>query len=168
MFCLCSRSAEAGQAASGVGALAAFAYDDLGRRISLTRGNGTVTSYAYDAASRLSSLGHDLAGAAQDLTLGFGYNPAGQIVGATRSNDLYAWTGHGSGSTSTPADGLNRIAAVGSGIPAYDARQHDRGRPRQDFGFDSENRIASLAGASMHHDGLGRPQTPFFRAISAN
>lgn len=33
-------------ATSGVGVLAAFAYDDLGRRVSLTRGNGTVTGYA--------------------------------------------------------------------------------------------------------------------------
>ena len=32
-------------ATSGVGVLATLAYDDLGRRTGLTRGNGAVTSY---------------------------------------------------------------------------------------------------------------------------
>jgi YD repeat-containing protein len=62
-------------ATSGVGVLATFAYDDLGRRTSLARGNGTSTSYAYDSAARLSQLTQDLAGTANDLTLGFTYNP---------------------------------------------------------------------------------------------
>jgi hypothetical protein len=35
-------------ASSGVGVLASFAYDDLGRRTALTRGNGTVTDYSFD------------------------------------------------------------------------------------------------------------------------
>jgi YD repeat-containing protein len=55
-------------ATSGVGLLAAYAYDDLGRRTSLTRGNGTVTSYAFDPVSRLSSLSHDSLGTVEDVT----------------------------------------------------------------------------------------------------
>lgn len=51
--------------------LATFGYDDLGRRTSLTRGNGTATSYSYDPAARLASLGQVLASSASDLTLGF-------------------------------------------------------------------------------------------------
>ena len=35
-------------ATSGVGVLATFTYDDLGRRTQLTRGNGTVTDYSFD------------------------------------------------------------------------------------------------------------------------
>ena len=42
---------------NGGTALATFAYDGLGRRTSLTRGNGNTTTYGYDAASRLTSLG---------------------------------------------------------------------------------------------------------------
>ena len=80
-------------ATSGIGVLATYAYDDLGRRTSITRGNGTTTSYGYDPASRLSSLVQDLTSAGSDLSLGFGYNPAGQITSTTRSNDGYAWTG---------------------------------------------------------------------------
>ena len=102
--------------------LAAFAYDGLGRRTALTRGNGTATSYAYDALSRLGSLTQDLAGTAQDLTLGFSYNPTGQLVSSTRSNTAYSWTGHGSGSTASSADGLNRIAAQGGVAFSHDAK----------------------------------------------
>ena len=73
-------------ATSGVGVLATYAYDDLGRRTSLTRGNGTVTSYyGYDAVSRLASLAQDLAGTYADLTPAFTYNPASQIATVTRS-----------------------------------------------------------------------------------
>lgn len=42
-------------AISGVGMLATFAYDDQGRQASLTRGNGAVTIYGFDAVSRLAS-----------------------------------------------------------------------------------------------------------------
>ena len=38
-------------AGSGVGVLATFAYDDLGRRTSLTFGNGAVTTYGYDTTA---------------------------------------------------------------------------------------------------------------------
>jgi YD repeat-containing protein len=39
-------------ATTGVGVLGTYAYNDLGQRTSLTRGNGTVTSYTFDTASR--------------------------------------------------------------------------------------------------------------------
>ena len=95
-------------AASGIGVLATFDYDDLGRRSSLVRGNGTATSYGYDPASRLQLLQHDLAGAAQDLSLGFSYSPAGQIVSNSRSNDGYAWNGHYNLNRAYTANGLNQ------------------------------------------------------------
>src|SRR3546814_4554397 len=41
-------------ATSGVGVLATYAYDDLGRRTGITRGNGVATSYAWDPVSRRS------------------------------------------------------------------------------------------------------------------
>ena len=51
-------------ATSGVGVLASYAYDDLGRRTSVTFGNGSVQSFAYDAASQLSTLTNNLGGSA--------------------------------------------------------------------------------------------------------
>jgi hypothetical protein len=53
-----------------------------------------VTSYGYDAIGRLTSLGNDLAGTSYDQSFTFSYNPAGQIVSRSGSNDNYAWTGH--------------------------------------------------------------------------
>ena len=66
-------------ATSGIGVLATYAYDNLGRVTSLTRGNGVVTGFDYDAAGRLAELTQDLAGTANDQTLSFTYNAAGQI-----------------------------------------------------------------------------------------
>jgi YD repeat-containing protein len=47
-------------ATTGVGVLAAYAYDDEGRRTSLTFGNGVVQTATYDPVSRLASLSNDL------------------------------------------------------------------------------------------------------------
>ncbi len=114
-------------ATSGVGVLASYAYDNLGRRSSVTRGNGTSSGYSYDAASRLSQLTENLAGTGHDQTIGFSYNPASQIVQNTRSNDAYSFTALAHGPTSSTPNGLNQIAAHGGTSTAHDApRQHDQ------------------------------------------
>ncbi|HYI39329.1 MAG TPA: RHS repeat domain-containing protein [Allosphingosinicella sp.] len=95
-------------AASGIGVIGTIVYDDLGRRTSLTLGNGVATTYAYDPLSRLGELKLEFAGTANDLTSQFAYNPASQIASNVRSNDAYAWTGHGSGTTTTTGNGFNR------------------------------------------------------------
>ena len=43
------------------------AENEVRERTSLTRGNGVVTSYGYNAASQLTSLAHDLAGTTRDV-----------------------------------------------------------------------------------------------------
>ena len=133
-------------ATSGIGVLATFGYDDQGRRTSLTRGNGTVTSYGYDAVSRLAALGQDLAGTAHDLTLGFAYNPASQIAAHTRSNDAYAWLGHGGGTTASAANGLNQIAVHGGVALGHDARGNLTSDPTigRTYGYSSENLLVSV------------------------
>lgn len=104
-------------ATSGAGVLASFSHDTLGRRITLTRGNGTATNYGYDPVSRLGWSTQDFAGTAGDLSVSFTYNPASQIVTHLRDNDAYAWTGHGSGSTASAVDGLNRLTSVEASRP---------------------------------------------------
>ena len=111
-------------ATTGVGVLATFGYDQLGRRSSLIRGNGTSTTYAYDSVSRLETLTQNLPGTANDLTLGFTYDPAGQIRTNSRSNDLYSYTGHADGSTAYTRDGLNRVTTVAGASVGYDARSN--------------------------------------------
>jgi RHS repeat-associated protein len=139
-------------ATSGVGVLASYAYDDLGRRTSVTRGNGTSASYGYDAVSRLTSLG-DLAGTSSAQTLGFGYNPGGQIIQNTRSNDAYAWLGHGSGSTGSTTNGLNQLATIGSTIPTYDGKGNMTYAGGTTYSYSSENLLTgSSGGASLAYD----------------
>jgi YD repeat-containing protein len=144
--------------------LATFAYDDLGRRTSLTRGNGTSTSYGYDAVSRLSQLALAFSDASKNVTLGFGYNPASQIVSNTRSNDLYALLAPASGTTSSSANGLNQLTQQGSTSFAYDAKGNltsdpgsGPGQAPRSFAYTAENRLAQGTGAgNLAHDPLGR------------
>jgi YD repeat-containing protein len=144
-------------ATSGIGVLATFGYDDLGRRTSLTRGNGTITSYGYDPASRLTSLAQDLAGSAYDLSLTFSHNPALQIVSNTRSNDLYAWTGHGSGTTGAIVNGLNQLTVQGATALSHDARGNMTFDGSRSFGHTAENRMTTINGALLlAYDPLGR------------
>jgi hypothetical protein len=108
------------------------AYDNLGRRGSITFGNGTVKNYSYDATSRLSALGADLAGSAQDQTTAFTYNPAGQISDLTKSNDAYVWNGHYNVDRPYTANGLNQLTTSGATALTYDV----------------ENRLIQGSGAS--------------------
>ncbi|HEX2762957.1 MAG TPA: RHS repeat-associated core domain-containing protein [Allosphingosinicella sp.] len=156
-------------ATSGVGVLATFAYDDMGRRTSLSRGNGTVTGYGYDAVSRLSQLTENPGGSSFDLTLGFSYSPAGQIAQNIRSDpgsgpgqaDLYAWAGHGSGTTSSTANGLNQIASHGGATLSYDAKGNMTSDPGRSFTYSSENLLTAasvngISGMTLGYDPLMR------------
>jgi YD repeat-containing protein len=61
--------------------------------VTVTRGNGSVTSYGYDTGSRLTSLALALpaAGASGNLTLSLGYSGADQLTARTVSNGGYGW-----------------------------------------------------------------------------
>jgi RHS repeat-associated protein len=134
-------------AASGIGVLATFAYDDLGQRTSFTRGNGAVTSYSHDAVSRLQQFTQDPVGTTHDLTLGFAYNPASQIASTTRSNDAYAWTGHGSGTTSTTSNGLNQIAGWVSTL-GHDSKGNVTSHGTFGYAYSSENLLTSMTNSA--------------------
>jgi RHS repeat-associated protein len=132
-------------AISGVGVLAAYAYDDLGRRTSLTRGNGTVTSYAFDPVSRLSSLTHDSLGTVEDVTTSFTYNPAGGIASSVRSNDVYKWNGHYNVDRPYTVNGLNQLTAAGATALTYDGRGNLTGSGGVSYTYSTENRLVSAA-----------------------
>ncbi len=133
-------------ATSGVGLLATYAWDDLGRRASLTRGDGSVLSYSYDAVSRLTSLADNLVGTAYDQILGFGYTPASQIASNTRSNDAYAWTGHYNLNRGYTANGRNQYSAVASITPTYDAKGNLTSAGATTYAYTSENLLTSAGG----------------------
>ncbi|WP_169803400.1 RHS repeat-associated core domain-containing protein [Sphingomonas pruni] len=145
--------------ANGASTIATISYDNQGRRLGDTR-SGASTSYGYDSVSRLASLSNDLAGTAGDLTSTFGYNPAGQIVTKTRSNDAYAFTGYVSVSRPYTVNGLNQYATAGSATFTYDDNGNLTGDGTNTYTYDVENRMVSAtvaAGtAQLIYDPLGR------------
>jgi hypothetical protein len=157
-FCETSAVRQNG-ATSGIGVLASYGYDGLGRGTSLTRGNGMATSYAY-TGPQLTSLSHDLAGSNYDVAFGFTYNPAGQIVTRTSSNTAYAYTAMGSGSLGYGINGLNQATAVGTTSVASDGRGNLTSDGTNSYTFSSDNRVTGLITGSittaLGYDPLGR------------
>ena len=146
-------------ATSGVGVLATYAYDDLGQATSVTFGNGSVQSFAYNAGSQLTTLTNDLGGSAttHDLTQTFSYNPAGQIGSVTRSNDAYAWQAHYNVDRNYVADGLNRIMSAGGVGFTYDARGNLTSDGTNAYTYTAENLLKrGPSSATLVYDPLGR------------
>lgn len=143
-------------------ALARFGYDNLGRRISLTRGNGTVTSYGFDSGSRLTSLAQDLAGSAWDQTYGLSYNPAGQIASRSSSNDTYAWTGGTNVDRSYGVNGLNQYTSAGGTSFGYDGRGNLINSGGTTYQYNSRNQLFMTgAGQLIYRNPAGQlGQTP--------
>ncbi|OHC94878.1 MAG: hypothetical protein A2792_02525 [Sphingomonadales bacterium RIFCSPHIGHO2_01_FULL_65_20] len=139
--------------------LAWFGYDNLGRRTVQGNANGANTSWGYDGAGRLTSLSHDLAGTANDLTLNFSYNPAGQIATRTMSNTAYAYT-PGAGSTGYVNNGKNQVTAAGGTAIGYDARQNITSAPMGTYGYNGANELtsATVGGTTtgLSYDPAGR------------
>jgi RHS repeat-associated protein len=151
-------------ATSGAGVLASFTYDNLGRRTLLIRGNGTSTSYGYDAASRLTALTNDLAGAGSDLALTFGYNPAAQLLTRTGAHGAYAF-GFANQNVTDAHNGLNQIVTTGATSVGHDTRGNITTIGTSGYTYTSENRLqAGPGGAMLAYDPLGRL---YFAGISA-
>ena len=159
-------------ATSGVGVLATFGYDQLGRRSSLTRGNGTSTTYVYDSVSRLEQLIQTLPNdPGRNLTLGFSYDPAGQIRTNTRSNDLYSFTGHADASTAYTHNGLNQLTQVDGAQVQYDLGRNITLVPAAasssgadtSYTYNSENMLVAGGAITLAYDPLMR----LFQASSA-
>ncbi len=152
-------------AASGVGVLATYGYDPLSRRVTLTRGNGAVTSYVYDPGDRLTSQSLALLAAvsANNLALTFAYTNANQLLTRSSDNGAYGWTNHATATVNTTPDGLNRDAAVvtASGYDANGDMTKDAAGGRT-FSYDKENRLrggavsATATSVTLSYDPLGR------------
>lgn len=143
-------------ATSGAGLLAVYAYDDLGRRTSVTRGNGVVTTYDFDAASRLTELDHNLASTTNDLTLTFDHNAAGGIVERLGDDADFEWDPAAPGTTSYSANNLNRYTAVGGTSQTYDNRGN---LTTGNLTYDIFNRLTARTSgstATLAYDPVGR------------
>lgn len=140
--------------------LATYAYDDLSRRTTVTLGNASNTSYGYNTQSALGSLGHNLAGTAQDVTWTYLRNQAQEITGYNWNNDLYQWTGYSNGTRNYIANGLNQYPVVAGATLFYDGNGNLTGDGVWTYTYDTDNRLksANKAGlsATLAYDPEGR------------
>jgi YD repeat-containing protein len=124
---------------------------------SAANGNGTATDYAPDAVSRLGTLALAFPNAAaHNLSLGFAYNPAGQIVSNSRDNDAYSWRGGTVGTTASTANALNQIATHGGVNLTYDAKGNLTSDGTRSYSYDAENRLKTVGTGNVYHDPFGR------------
>ncbi|MFT4955416.1 MAG: RHS repeat-associated protein [Brevundimonas sp.] len=141
-------------ASSGVGVLAQYAYDNLGRRTGITRGNGVSTDYGYDDVSRLTTIMHDLSGTAQDVMFTMGYNPAGQVTSRTISNNLYAYE-PANQSTTYVINGRNEITSAGGTALTYDANRNLTDDGVRTYAYDAANRLITAGNTAMTYGPTG-------------
>lgn len=153
-------------ATSGVGLLASYAYDNLGRRANVAYGNGTGRVYEYDPIGRLKGLKIDLAGTGNDLIIGqiagvgtaIPYNPAMQMTGLTRSNSAYAYPGRYNVSRPYATNRLNQYTSSGGVGLGYDGRGNLTSSGAGGYSYRvNNNELASApGGVSLYYDGVGR------------
>ena len=157
---------------NGSVSLASYVYDDLSRRTTVTLGNGTTTSYGYSAQSALASLGHNLAGTAQDLTYTYARNQVQAITGLTWSNDAYQWGGATNGTKSYTANGLNQYTQAAGATLGYDANGNLTGDGVWSYAYDLDNRLktANKTGlsATLAYDGEGRLRQTAIAGVTTN
>ncbi|NMG35575.1 hypothetical protein GRF61_14090 [Azoarcus sp. TTM-91] len=156
----------------GTTPLATYAYDDLSRRTTVTLGNGTTTSYGYSPEGTLASLGHDLAGTAQDQSYTYTRNPLREIASHSWSNDLYQWAGAANGTQSYTANGLNQYTAAAGSTLSYDTKGNLSGDGVWTYTYDVDNRLKTAAktgySATLSYDAEGRLHATVLGGVTTN
>ncbi|WP_333590859.1 hypothetical protein [Brevundimonas sp.] len=72
-----------------------------------------IVSYSYDDVSRLTGLSITHPTSTYDVAWSYGYNPAGQVISQTQSNNLYNFTARTAGTTNYTNNALNQATAAG-------------------------------------------------------
>ncbi len=143
------------------GALVYINYAAHGAPGNVSRGNQDASYLSYDAIQRLSAVMDDHAGTANDVTFYYSRNPAGQLASLTRTNDLYAWTGHYAVTRPYTTNGLNQYTAAGPPggqvTFAYDLNGNLTSDGSRTYAYDVENRLVSASpSVTLTYDPLGR------------
>ena len=139
--------------------LAQYAYTQMGQMSSIQRADGTTTSQTYDPVGRMSGLSHIMAGTVADISFGYTWNPADQIVTRSASNPLYLYD-PALGTTAYQRNGLNQTTSVSGAPVTYDGNQNTTAALGATYSYDSANRLtsATIGGSpySFTYDPKGR------------
>ncbi len=137
----------------------ALAYDDAGRRMSLTLPNTVGTGYTYDDADRLTGLSYGPGGTLG--TLGYGYDAASNrtSVSGTAASTLLP-----DAVSTSNYDAGNRQLGFGARTMTYDNNGNlatlTLGADTTQYSWDQRNRLTGIMAtglaASFVYDGLGR------------
>jgi RHS repeat-associated protein len=136
----------------------AITYTAAGQRSDVDRGS-SYTGYNYDGISRLINQDQRFASNVGNTTSAFTYNPAGQMVSRSRSNDDYGFKGYVNLSRAYAVNGLNQYTTGGPASFGYDANGNLTSDGSTNFVYDAENRLVQVSGArtaSLAYDPLGR------------
>lgn len=144
---------------NGSAALVTYTYDNLGRLAYTARGNGVNTMNVFNSASQLDSMAHDLAGTAQDQTLSFTYNMAGQILTRGMTNNIYQMSGLTNLDHNFTVNGLDQYL-TGPASYTYDARGSLTSDGTRTYAYDFDNRLTGVTGVggavTLNYDPAGR------------
>jgi len=110
-------------ATNGSNTLATVAYDDYGRRASLTYGNGASVTYGFDGGGRLDELDWNLNGTTSDFSYDFTYTPSFQTATKTLSDTAFDWVPGAYSVDNYTANGLNQYTDVAGAAITYDAQR---------------------------------------------
>jgi RHS repeat-associated protein len=142
-------------AASGLGVLATYSYDDLSRETGIIYGNGvTRTIPTYTDASQPQTMAIGFAGGANNVGYNFAYNQAGELSTAASSNDGYDWTGsYGVTRNYAPpaANGRDQYGVVGANNYSYAKNGGIASDGSWLFSYDAEDRLvcAQVPGSGL-------------------
>ncbi|MCQ8186643.1 hypothetical protein NOG11_14770, partial [Parvularcula sp. BGMRC 0090] len=134
--------------------LATYSYDQLGRRKSLIRGNGVISTYGFDGASRLSDLDFTVPSAtAYNMLADFQYNAAGQIERESHGNAAYADMPR-TDELSFEVDDLNRYTKINAAQSvSYDGRGNLLSAGQgESYQYDVLNRLTRVTTSSGNVD----------------
>ena len=135
---------------------AALEYDSLNRRISLSYSNGATTNYAYDLASRLTTIAHNgPSGVIEALT--YTYDAAGNRLSSNRASGTASLLP--SAVASALYDAANEQISFGSATLTYDQNGNLTSDGANTYQWDARNRLIGVTGgttAVFAYDALGR------------
>jgi RHS repeat-associated protein len=142
-------------------------YDNANRRTGLTYPNGTSTAYAYDDASRLTTINHmGPSGIIEALT--YQYDAAGNRTSLTRNNAAASLLPNAVASATY--DAANEQTAFAGATLTYDANGNLTNDGVNTYVWDSRNRLVSISGgatASFNYDAIGRRTSKVVNSVGS-